>query len=112
MSSGKFILEGKIARPENNLRKWAKWFEDSGEERVVAKTHFANCMVSTVFLGLDHNFGEGPPKIFETLVFNGEFDGEMDRYSTWEQAEAGHETMGKRVGIKGLLSGNAVKEAK
>jgi hypothetical protein len=35
----------------------------------------------------------GPPLIFETMVFGGSKDGEMDRYSTKEEAEKGHEAM-------------------
>lgn len=46
--------------------------------------------VSTVWLGLDHQFGEGPPLIFETLIFGGDRDGEVRRYSTKEEALAGH----------------------
>jgi hypothetical protein len=49
--------------------------------------------ISTVFLGLDHNFGQGPPLLFESMVFGGEDDGEMVRYSTWEEAETGHKLL-------------------
>jgi hypothetical protein len=45
---------------------------------------------STVFIGLDHNWGEGPPLVFETMIFGGEFDQYQYRYSTWAEAEAGH----------------------
>lgn len=52
-------------------------------------------MVSTVFLGLNHSLQPGPPLIFETMVFapdgNASDDHEMRRYSTWAEAEAGHE---------------------
>lgn len=47
--------------------------------------------ISTVWLGLDHNFGGGAPILFETMVFG--FDGAdnyMQRYSTEEEARAGH----------------------
>jgi len=54
-------------------------------------------LVSTVFLGIDHNWGGGPPLIFETMIFNQGPESErpwheeyQERYSTWEQAEAGH----------------------
>lgn len=53
--------------------------------------------VSTVWLGIDHQFGDGPILIFETMVF-GRPEGEKNewhedecwRYSTLEDAEAGH----------------------
>lgn len=48
--------------------------------------------VSTVWMGIDHNFGdEGPPLIFETMVFGGGSDNLTRRYPTLEAAEAGHE---------------------
>lgn len=47
--------------------------------------------VSTVFLGLNHSYDDGPPTIFETLVFDGPMADFMDRYSTEAQAIAGHE---------------------
>jgi hypothetical protein len=37
-----------------------------------------NIGISTVFLGLDHrHFGDGPPLLFETMVFGGSRDGTM-----------------------------------
>ncbi len=71
----------------------------SGDEeyRRVAETSLPNGFwVSTVWLGLNHgHFGEGRPLIFETMVFkNGppELGESLDcnRYSTLEEAEAGH----------------------
>jgi hypothetical protein len=54
--------------------------------------------VSTVFLGLNHRLsGDGPPLLFETMVFGGARDGHMYRYSSWDDAEAGHEMEVKRV---------------
>lgn len=55
--------------------------------------------ISTIWLGLDHSFGfGGPPLIFETGVFVSEGGGtgigeelEMYRYSTEEEALAGHQ---------------------
>jgi hypothetical protein len=49
--------------------------------------------ISTVWLGLDHGWGGGPPLIFETMVFGGPMSGEMDRYSTEAQAVEGHARM-------------------
>ena len=91
----KYILDGhKVKSVE--LMEWARWFEKA--DRRVAKTDVAHVNVSTVFLGVDHRFGdEGPPLIFETMVFGGPLDGEQDRYSTWDEAEAGHKRMVERV---------------
>ena len=52
--------------------------------------------VSTVWLGLNHNYGDGPPLIFETMVFPKEGRwGELDceRYTTEAEALAGHQMM-------------------
>jgi hypothetical protein len=89
-----YILEGREAVP-TDLMTWARSFEKS--DRIVAKTDTPNGKVSTVFLGLNHNWGDGPPLLFETMVFGGTLDGDMDRYSTYEQAEAGHAAMCERV---------------
>jgi hypothetical protein len=46
-----------------------------------------------VFLSLDHrDSGEGPPLVFETMVFPLDSFVELycERYSTWAEAEAGH----------------------
>lgn len=52
--------------------------------------------VSTVFLHIDHNhLRDGPPILFETMLFNHEaYDwkdlGEMERYCTAQEAREGH----------------------
>ena len=89
-----YILDGKTPVPEPDLSTWARWFEDA--DRIVAHTVRENVSVSTVFLGLDHSFHEGPPILFETMVFrSGQSGDDMARYSTWEEAEKGHAEMVK-----------------
>jgi len=56
----------------------------------VAHTTIGQVLISTVFLGLDHQWGDGPPLLFETMVFGGAYHHECERYSTWDEAEAGH----------------------
>jgi len=90
-----YILEGHDP-VTCDLDTWARWFAKS--DRMVAKTELYGSLVSTIFLGVDHNFTlKGPALLFETLVFGGPLDQEMDRYSTWGQAEAGHAAMVERV---------------
>lgn len=74
-----------------DLMTWAKMFEDSGE-RMVAKTEIGLCHVSTVFLGVDHSFGEGAPLLFKTMIFGGRFETDeyQTRCTTWAQAEEMH----------------------
>ncbi len=90
-----YKLEGKEVIEVEDLMEWAKWFENA--DRHVARDESHNVKVSTVFLGLDHSFGSGPPLLFETMVFGGKLDEEVDRYSTWQEAEVGHEAMKRRV---------------
>lgn len=55
--------------PEPDLMKWGQWLQTA--KRNIAKTDLPNGLwVSTVFLGLDHQFEPGePPLIFETMIF-------------------------------------------
>lgn len=78
-----------------DVQTWIEMFKGI-EQRRVALTHTGNGDVSTVFLGLNHGFGE-KPLWFETLVFGGTWDGEMDRYETLAEAQAGHDRMVVRV---------------
>jgi hypothetical protein len=90
----KYILDGHTPVLEPDLMRWAAWYENSIDERVVAKTEIADgVMVSTVFLSLNHGYGSGPPILFETMVFYGPLDSEMERCSTWAEAEAMHAKM-------------------
>lgn len=57
----------------------------------VAATVVGEYRVSTVWLsGIDHNHYGGAPLLFETMVSGGEWDMELIRYSTEEQAMRGH----------------------
>ena len=76
-------------------REWVEWMESSGTTRQVAEDIVNGRRVSTVFLGLDHNFGLGRPLLYETMIFPGGaerciLEEYMDRYSTKEEALAGH----------------------
>lgn len=81
--------------PEPDYLAWARWFETSVVARRVDQTNLANgVMVSTVFLGIDHRqLVDGPPILYETLVFGGIMDGEGQRYATRAEARCGHEEM-------------------
>jgi hypothetical protein len=90
MTGDFYVLEGKAAVKVAGLEDWARRMEMT--DRHVARTEVASgLIISTVFLGLDHQHFGGPPLLFETMVFNdyGD-DGTQERYSTWEEAEAGH----------------------
>ena len=91
-----YILKNRIPVVELDLIKWGQWFEKT--ERQVKNKVIGDSRISTVFLGLDHNFNGGEPILWETMVFGGELDLEQDRCSgSWEQAEAMHARMIEKV---------------
>jgi len=101
MTHDKYILDDK-GEPvvEDCLYRWGMWFETHSHNRIVNQEWVGSYKVSTVFLGLDHNWSpHGPPVLWETMVFGyGPLDSEMDRCSgTREQAEAMHQKMVDKV---------------
>jgi hypothetical protein len=86
---GLYILDGKEPKEAADIYEWGRFFESVN--RVVRQTKIGEVKISTVFLSIDHDFhNEGDPLLFETMIFGGEYGGYRKRYSTWEQAEAGH----------------------
>lgn len=95
-----------------DLIQWAKWMELSRKDDSfrVGQTDIGEYWVSTVFLGLDHNYSNtGPPVLFETMVFSskGEYnsDERMQRYCTYEEAERGHNRLVEILRLAEALSG-------
>lgn len=89
--SDKYTLNGHEAVPCEDLLEWGRWMEENHGKRHVGDTQISpEVRVSTVFLGLDHSFGGPAPLLFETMIFGGPLDQEQERYSNWEEAEAGH----------------------
>ena len=95
MSDFYYFPDGKKPVPCDVLT-WARWFESTN--RSIGRTEVNHATVSTVILGSDHQYCPGgPPLLFETLVMGGELDQTMERYSTWDEAVAGHAAMVERV---------------
>lgn len=85
-----YVLKGKTAVPVADLHAWSTAFEL--DDRHVAQTQIGPMWISTVFLGINHQFNDtGPPILFETMIFCGSWGEEyMARCSTWKQAERQH----------------------
>jgi hypothetical protein len=104
-----WILDGHTPVPVGDPMVWAR-FMVNGDLRQVALSHIHTdeadeVTVSTVFLGLDHNWAHnGPPLFFESLVFGGPLDGELYRYPTWADAEAGHAVLIDEAIIEGKVA--------
>lgn len=100
--AGYYNIDGEQITMEEAFELWG----ERNDERMVAADGVdyyrfldgnlvkSEYYVSTVHLVLDHNYTEGPPLIFETLVMRGvedetgsdPWDGYIDRYETKDQA--------------------------
>lgn len=96
-----YVLDSDDHAVAVDFMTWAKWFEDIGN-RIVDYTEITSDVhVSTVFLGLDHRFGgDGPPILFETMIFGGELDDAQLRYSSWDDAATGHKVIVAKLRAK------------
>lgn len=100
------LIRGRYWRRDGTMisstQEWAALLEDP-EYKIVKQTKLRGRRkwVSTVWLGLNHNYSGGTPLIFETMVFglkdltwfNGRgFPKDLDqrRYTTEAEAIAGH----------------------
>lgn len=92
-----YVLKDGVAVPATNVLTWAKWFDESLDQRRLRMTTVGDSEVSTVFIGINNSFCLGPPLLWETMVFGGPLDGEQVRHATREQALVGHDEMAARV---------------
>lgn len=109
MSKFTYVLDGHEPRQETDIVAWGRWFDAATQERMVGHTQVVGAdnqifLVSTVFTGIDNNYGErGVPWVFETMVFS-QGDEAPDfpimRYADWETATKGHQKMIEMVEAK------------
>lgn len=102
-----YVLDGHNVRTTDDIAEWGRCFDSP--DRIVAHTTDEHYEVSTVFLGVRHNhLRPGPPILFETMVFTTQaysslvpaeesLDQLTLRYSSWDDAETGHDTTVKRL---------------
>lgn len=99
-----YILVDRKPVVTDDQQLWAKGMEI--DRRRVAWTKLdGDVEVSTVFLGIDHAWGDSPPRLFETMVFRTDGGDECWRYSTWADSAAGHERV-----VAALRSGAPLDE--
>jgi hypothetical protein len=89
--SDKYVLDANGEAVPATFEQWANWMETAGDTRRLGNDLIGDVHVSTVFLGLDHSFSDGPPVLWETMIFGGEHDQYQERYTSREDALAGHE---------------------
>jgi hypothetical protein len=80
----------------SSLEEWSAFIENRfpTNYKHVGNDTINRYRVSTIFIGLCHNFDpcNGVPIVFETMIFEGgRSDIYTERYSTWKEAEEGHQ---------------------
>lgn len=111
MTIGIYVLDDH-GEPEecDDFIRWSEWL-GTDERRIVRRqtvpVSAGEVEVSTVFLGIDHNFTDTPPYLWETaLFFQGnlpELSGRLQggpqrRYASREDAIAGHNAFVRQLG--------------
>jgi hypothetical protein len=116
---GYYILDDQNQVKEvEDVVEWGKWFAEEGRgRRTVKQDHSGQYFISTVFLGIDHNFLDtGKPLVFESMVFDENQPREIDmgrgrqftvyeelfqdRYTTYEEALKAHERLVEEYAAK------------
>jgi hypothetical protein len=87
-----YILDEGGEPKATDLITWGHWMEDTRNNRHIGDdTLPGGVRVSTVFLGLNHRLlGNGPPLLWETMIFGAPHDEYQERYATRAEAIAGH----------------------
>lgn len=92
------LNEDKTVSP-CSAEEWSKQLEElhKNGNKHVALDVVDGKIVSTIWLGTNHNWLESPPLIFETMIFDEWEIGNgreiyCERYSTYKEAEEGHKT--------------------
>lgn len=100
MNGHQYFILGADGEPEPvaDVTTWGRWFEEASRDRAagrrVARTDVDGVEVSTVFLGVNHDFGlAGVPMLFETIIFGGPWDQYQWRYTLRSEAQHGHDAI-------------------
>lgn len=89
-------LYDRSGEPVDTAR-WCLLFSDT-RYQVLRQDQIGFYFLSTVWTGIDRGFGEGPPLIFETMVFGpGNWGEEQRLYSSEQEALAGHEEIAAAI---------------
>lgn len=77
-------------RPASDREEWLRVFQDVDGRRIRVTTFVGTggdeVRVSTVFLGLNHGYGDEPPVLWETMIFGGALDEEEYQTRLHERA--------------------------
>ena len=87
-----YILDKNNKPIRSTIVDCGKWLKNNPERKAVKQEYVGDVRISTVFLGLDHAWESDIPVLWETMIFGGEHDQYMDRYTSYEDALEGHQT--------------------
>lgn len=90
-----YILDDDKNPIPASLEEYVKWKLENNIH--VGKDEIGGVRVSTVFLGIDHQFGKGPPILWETMIFGGQHNEAQSRYASHDDALKGHQVALERV---------------
>lgn len=90
-----FILKDKEVVPVKDVIEWATQHEKVN--KVIKQTDIRNYFISTIFLGINYNLFGDKPVVFETMIFKDEKSFCVKRWSTYQEAEDGHEEACEKV---------------
>ncbi|CAJ4954641.1 Uncharacterised protein [Burkholderia pseudomallei] len=95
MNRNLYVLDGHEPRRARSVLEWMHWFANT--DRTVALTCIDELEVSTVFIGIDHEFSPHglryhgqEPMLFETAVFTGSRVTRVVRHPSWDEAAHAH----------------------
>lgn len=101
-----YILDDDLQPLHVPFIEWSLWFERHRHERILRQQYVGVYFVSTVFLGLDHAFGQGPPVLWETMVFDHRRGGSRK----WADVEPANYTR-RYTSLADALAGHAIAVA-
>ncbi|CAJ4971334.1 Uncharacterised protein [Burkholderia pseudomallei] len=93
MNRNLYVLDGHEPRRARSVLEWMQWFANA--DRTIALTSIDDIEVSTVFLGIEHEYSphghlRGQPVLFETAIFETSKVVRVFRYRTWDEAARAH----------------------
>ena len=96
------ILDDAGEPVQCDVLTWGVWLQTADRARVIAADRDEGAApggveVSTIFLGLNHQWREGPPVLWESLVFGGPLAGTQRRYASRADALRGHQDLCRAV---------------
>lgn len=109
-----YILDENNKPKKATLQECGDWMNDP--RRIVKQDNYWPWFVSTVFLGIDHKMPPADneydePVLFETMVFRAGSGGagiKQRRYTSYEDAQAGHQDMATKYFLLRNLSACAI----